>query len=115
MGFNDEKAVDIIAGMSVGGWYADEIARCPQSAVEMAISRCSDKNSKMFWNTNPESPYHYIFTNYINNKSLIDAGTVKVWKFLLDDNPNLDPNYVAELKKFPKNVKGQYSPYYGSL
>ena len=116
MGFNDEKSVDIIAGMTVGGWYADEIARCPQSAVEMAISRCSDKNSKMFWNTNPESPYHYIFTNYINNKSLIDAGTVKVWKFLLDDNPNLDPNYVAELKRvnqqsevfYKRNILGEW-------
>ena len=30
MGFNDEKAVDVIAGMSVGGWLADELARCPQ-------------------------------------------------------------------------------------
>ena len=71
MGFNDEKAVDVIAGMSVGGWYADEIARCPQSAVEMAISRCSDIGAKMFWNTNPDSPYHYLFTNYINNHDLL--------------------------------------------
>lgn len=116
MGFNDEKAVDIIAGMSVGGWYADEIARCPQSAVEMAISRCSDTGAKMFWNTNPESPYHYIFTNYINNRDLIDAGTVKVWKFLLDDNPNLDPHYVEELKRvnqksevfYKRNILGEW-------
>ena len=41
MGFNDEKAVDVIAGMSVGGWYGDELARCPKSAVEMAIEEGS--------------------------------------------------------------------------
>jgi len=116
MGFNDEKAVDVIAGMSVGGWYADEIARCPQSAVEMAISRCSDIGAQMFWNTNPDSPYHYIFTNYINNKELLEAGTVKTWKFLLDDNPNLDPRYVTELKRvnqksevfYKRNILGEW-------
>ena len=116
MGFNDEKAVDVIAGMSVGGWLADEIARCPQSAVEMAISRCSDSGAKMFWNTNPDSPYHYIFTNYINNKELLESGTVKTFKFLLDDNPNLDPQYVKELKRvnqksevfYKRNILGQW-------
>lgn len=116
MGFNDEKAVDVIAGMSVGGWLADEIARCPQSAVEMAISRCSDTGAKMFWNTNPDSPYHYIFTNYINNKELLESGTVKTFKFLLDDNPNLDPHYVQELKRvnqksevfYKRNILGQW-------
>lgn len=116
MGFNDEKAVDVIAGMSVGGWLADEIARCPQSAVEMAISRCSDTGAKMFWNTNPDSPYHYIFLNYINNKELIESGTVKTFKFLLDDNPNLDPHYVTELKRvnqksevfYKRNILGQW-------
>ena len=108
MGFNDEKAVDVIAGMTVGGWYADEIARCPKSAVEMAISRCSDLGAKMFWNTNPDSPYHYLYENYINNHELLKSGTVKTWKFLIDDNPNLDPNYVAELKRVNKKSEVFY-------
>lgn len=116
MGFNDEKAVDVIAGMTVGGWLADEIARCPRSAVEMAISRCSDTGAKMFWNTNPDSPYHYLYENYINNPELLKAGTVKTWKFLLDDNPNLDPQYVTELKRvnrksevfYKRNILGEW-------
>ena len=116
MGFNDEKAVDVIAGMSVGGWYADEIARCPKSSVEMAISRCSDVGAKMFWNTNPDSPYHFIYENYINNKELLETGTVKTFKFLLDDNPNLDPHYVTELKRvnqksevfYKRNILGEW-------
>lgn len=116
MGFNDEKAVDVIAGMTVGGWLADEIARCPRSAVEMAISRCSESGAKMFWNTNPDSPYHYLFTNYINDHELLKAGTVKTWKFLLDDNPNLPPEYVEELKRvnqksevfYKRNILGEW-------
>ena len=108
MGFNDEKAVDVIAGMTVGGWLADEIARCPRSAVEMAISRCSDTGAQMFWNTNPDSPHHYLYENYINNQELLKAGTLKTWKFLLDDNPNLDPNYVTELKRVNKKSEVFY-------
>ncbi len=116
MGFNDEKAVDVIAGMTVGGWLADEIARCPRSAVEMAISRCSDIGAKMFWNTNPDSPYHYLYENYINNHDLLKSGTLKRWKFLLDDNPNLDPQYVIELKRvnqksevfYKRNILGEW-------
>lgn len=116
LGFNDEKSVDVIAGMTVGGWYADEIARCPQSAVEMAISRCSADGALMFWNTNPDSPYHYIYTNYINNQELLNSGTVKNWHFTLDDNPNLSSKYITELKRvnqksqvfYKRNILGEW-------
>lgn len=116
MGFNDEGATDIVAGMTVGGWYGDEVTRNPKSTVEMAISRCSLPGAKMFLNMNPSSPYHYLYTDYINNKELINSGTVKVWKFLLEDNPNLPKQYVEELirvnKKNPlfykRNILGQW-------
>lgn len=116
MGFNDEGATDIVAGMTVGGWMGDELTRNPKSTVEMAISRCSLPDAKMFWNMNPSNPYHYLFINYINNLNLIKEGTVKVWQFLLEDNPNLPKQYVNELirvnKKNPlfykRNILGQW-------
>lgn len=116
MGFNDEGATDIVAGMTVGGWYGDEVTRNPKSTIEMAISRCSLPGAKMFLNMNPSSPYHFLYTDYINNKELLQAGTVKVWKFLLEDNPNLPKQYVDELirvnKKNPlfykRNILGQW-------
>lgn len=116
MGFNDEGATDVVAGMTVGGWYGDELTRNPKSTIEMAISRCSLPGAKMFLNMNPSSPYHFIFTDYINNKELIQKGTVKVWNFLLEDNPNLPKQYVDELirvnKKNPlfykRNILGQW-------
>ena len=116
MGFNDEGATDLVAGMTVGGWYGDEVTRNPKSTVEMAISRCSLPGAKMFLNMNPSSPYHFLYTDYINNKELLKAGTVKVWKFLLEDNPNLPKEFVEELirvnKKNPlfykRNILGQW-------
>ena len=116
MGFNDEGATDMVAGMTVGGWYGDEVTRNPKSTIEMAISRCSLPGARMFLNMNPSSPYHFLYTNYINNKELLKSGSVKVWKFLLEDNPNLPKEYVDELirvnKKNPlfykRNILGQW-------
>ena len=54
VGFNDEGATDKIRGMTVGGWYADEAATAPESAMKMAINRCSLPGAKIFWTMNPD-------------------------------------------------------------
>lgn len=107
IGFSDEGATEKVRGMTVGGWYADEITSAAKSTVEMAITRCSLDGAKMFWTMNPESPYHYIYTDYITNQELLDSGTVKVWHFILDDNPHLSKRYKDELKRV--NRKSQVS------
>lgn len=116
IGFVDEGATDKIAGMTVGGWYADEVTRCPKNTVEMAISRCSLPGSKIFWNCNPDSPYHYIYTDYVDNQELINAGDVKVWHFLLEDNLTLTTEYKEHLKRvnrksdvfYKRNILGEW-------
>ncbi len=116
MGFNDEGSTDIVAGMTIAGWYGDEVTRNPKSTIEMAISRCSLPGAKMFLNMNPASPYHFLYKDYIQSKELIKEGIVKVWQFLLEDNPNLPEKYVEELirvnKKNPlfykRNILGQW-------
>ena len=79
IGFSDEGATEKVRGMTVGGWYADELTSASKSTVEMAITRCSVDGAKMFWTMNPESPYHFIYTDYITNQDLLDSGTVKCW------------------------------------
>lgn len=116
IGFNDEGVTNRIRGMTIGGWYADEIATATKNAVEMAISRCSLEDAKMFWTTNPDSPYHYIYTDYINNQELLSTGTVKVFNFLLNDNLNLTNAYKDHLKRvnsksevfYKRNILGQW-------
>lgn len=107
VGFSDEGAIEKVRGMTVGGWYADEITSASKSTVEMAITRCSLDGAKMFWTMNPESPYHYIYTDYISNQELLDTGTVKVWHFTLEDNLHLSQRYIEELKRV--NRKSQVS------
>lgn len=111
VGFNDEGATDKIRGMTVGGWYSDETATSPESSIKMAMNRCSLKGAKMFWTMNPDSPYHYIFKEYINNKELKEKGVVKVWHFTLKDNLNLTKEYVEQLKLLYSKSALQYKRY----
>lgn len=107
IGFSDEGATEKVRGMTIGGWYADEITSASKSTVEMAITRCSLDDAQMFWTMNPESPYHYIYTDYITNQELLNTGTVRVWHFTLDDNLHLSKRYIEELKRV--NRKSQVS------
>jgi PBSX family phage terminase large subunit len=108
IGFSDEGATEKVRGMTVGGWYADELTSASKSTVEMAITRCSVDGAKMFWTMNPESPYHFIYTDYITNNDLLESGTVKTWHFNLDDNLHLSPKYVEELKRVNRKSKVNY-------
>ena len=111
VGFNDEGAVDKIRGMTVGGWYADEAATAPESAIKMAINRCSLPGAKIFWTMNPDSPYHFIYKEYINNSKLKEKGVIKVWHFTLEDNPNLTEEYIEQLKLLYQGSQLQYKRY----
>jgi PBSX family phage terminase large subunit len=66
IGANNEASQDLIQGMTVAGWLADEVALQPESFVNQAIGRCSVPGSKVWLNCNPESPYHFIKTEYID-------------------------------------------------
>ena len=108
IGFSDEGATEKVRGMTVGGWYADELTSASKSTVEMAITRCSVDGAKMFWTMNPESPYHFIYTDYITNQELLDSGTVKCWHFNLDDNLHLSQHYIEELKRVNRKSQVNY-------
>ncbi|MBR3213677.1 MAG: PBSX family phage terminase large subunit [Methanosphaera sp.] len=116
IGFSDEGATEKVRGMTVGGWYADELTSASKSTVEMAITRCSVDGAQMFWTMNPESPYHFIYTDYITNQELLDSETVKCWHFTLEDNLHLSKRYIEELKRvnrksqvnYKRNILGQW-------
>ena len=108
IGFSDEGATEKVRGMTVGGWYADELTSASKSTVEMAITRCSVEGAQMFWTMNPESPYHFIYTDYITNQELLDSGTVKVWHFTLEDNLHLSQRYIEELKRVNRKSQVNY-------
>lgn len=96
IGANDEKAEGKIRGMTLAGALCDEVTLYPQNFITQLIARCSVKDAQLFWNCNPDTPLHYIKTDYMDNPKL--KGKVKTFHFLMEDNPGLDPQYVEDLK-----------------
>lgn len=95
VGANDERAEGKIRGGTYLAAYGDELTLTPESFFKMLLSRLSMRGAMLFGTTNPDSPYHYIKTQYLDNEDL----NLVQFQFSLDDNPHLDPQYVEELKK----------------
>jgi len=95
-GASDERAEGKIRGMTLVGAYGDEITLWPESFFTMLLSRLSVPGARFIGTTNPDSPYHWFNKNYLERTSELN---LKRWRFQLDDNLNLDPDFVEELKK----------------
>jgi len=105
------KAEAKIRGMTIGGWYADEITTYPIEVVNQALNRMSLKGARAYWTMNPDSPFHIIKTNYIDKAQ--EKG-FRHFHFTLDDNLSLDDDYKENLKKsysglwFERMVEGKW-------
>jgi PBSX family phage terminase large subunit len=96
LGASDERAQEKIRGATLYGSYGDEITLWPESYFTMLLSRLSEPGAKFFGTTNPDGPYHWLKTKYLDRQGELN---LKRFPFILDDNVNLDPEYVAQLKK----------------
>lgn len=100
-GANNEDAESKIRGATLAGAYCDEASLYPQNVFNQLMARLSIKGAQCFCNTNPDSPFHWFYTDYITNDEIKDK---QVWKFLMDDNLSLDPDYVKALKQMYTGV-----------
>ena len=85
-GGKDEGSQDLIQGITLAGMFFDEVALMPQSFVNQATARCSVDGSKLWFNCNPEGPYHWFNTEFIGKmqeKNLFQL------HFTMDDNLSL--------------------------
>ena len=92
---NDESSVDMLRGSSYGDAYGDEVPTWPQSFFKMLQSRLDKKGAQFLGTYNPEGPYHWLKTDFIDNADNMNAN---IWKFHIDDNIFLDPEFVESLK-----------------
>ena len=99
-GANNERAENKIRGMTLAGVYVDELTLIPESFYYMSLSRLSYRGAKFIATTNPDSPNNYVYTDIVCNDD-IDK---RVTKFLIRDNPFLDPEYVDSLEREYKGV-----------
>ena len=95
-GVNDARAESKIRGMTLQGALCDELTLFTEDFFAMLLSRLSMPGAKLFGSTNPDNPNHWLMKNYIERQDELD---MLVMKFLIDDNPALDPEYVKQLKR----------------
>ena len=103
-GADNESAVNKIRGMTLAGAYLDELTLLPSEFYYMALSRLSVKGAKLCATTNPDSPTNYVYTDIIQNREI----NSRIFKFLIEDNTFLEPEYVAALKKEYEAVPNSY-------
>ena len=101
VGANDNSSETKIRGMTVGGWYGDEITIHPDSMVKQGILRCSLPGAKIFWTTNPDSPYCPIYTDYIVPAK---QKGYAVFHFTLRDNLALTEDYIKTIENAYQGV-----------
>lgn len=94
-GANDERSEGKIRGMTLAGAYGDEVTLWPESFFQMLLSRLSVPGARFIGTTNPDGPFHWLKTGFIDRSDQLD---MKIWHFTLDDNLNLDPTYISSLK-----------------
>lgn len=84
IGCDDETAELKLRGPTFMGAYVDEATIIPESAFRMLVSRCAMGGAKIFATTNPDSPFHWLKRDYLDNNP-----DVLSWQFTLNDNPQL--------------------------
>ncbi len=99
IGAKDEGSEKYIRGMTVGVALCDEISLMPQSFFQMLLSRMSPKGARLYGTTNPDSPFHWLKTDYLDRQDLRQKGILWSQHFIMDDNPNLSPDFVESQKQ----------------
>jgi len=99
IGCDDERAESKLRGMTALGAYVDEATILPETVVKMLVSRCAMGSARIFMTTNPDSPFHWLKRDFID-----DNADVKTWLFTLDDNPEVTEETKEYLKRQYKGL-----------
>lgn len=110
-GGGNANSHETLVGLTVGGWYADEVSECHPRFVEECFNRTVvSSDRKHFWTLNPQNPKHFIYSEYLDkydkwtpeeNKR---AGGYYWHHFTLEDNPALTSEMISAISQ-------QYSGY----
>jgi PBSX family phage terminase large subunit len=93
LGADKQNSVTKIQGMTVEYAYGDEMTTWAQPVFEMLKSRLSCAHSAFDGTANPDSAHHWL-------KKFIDSDAdVFCQTSVIDDNPFLPQEYIAQLKK----------------
>lgn len=93
LGADNANHVDRLRGSSIKYCYGDEVVTWHPDVFDMLKSRLDKPYSKFDGTCNPDSPQHW-FHDFLESDADIYQQA-----YTIDDNPYLDPDFVANLKK----------------
>jgi PBSX family phage terminase large subunit len=99
IGAKDEGSERYIRGLTVGVALCDEVSLMPQSFFQMLLSRMSPEGARLYGTTNPDSPFHWLKAEYLDNPELRSKRILWSDHFTMDDNPNLLPDFIETQKR----------------
>lgn len=94
-GASDKRSEAKIRGLTLAGAYIDEVTTVDEDFFKMLLSRLSERGAKLFGTTNPDSPRHWLYLNFLQN----DEIDLLHMRFLLSDNDFLDDEYKRNICK----------------
>ena len=100
-GGKDERAQDLVQGFTAAGFFFDEVTLMPQSFVNQAIARCSVEGAKLWFNCNPDGPFHWFKLDWIDQ---LDQKHAFRLHFLLNDNPSLSIGVIEKYKRMFRGI-----------
>lgn len=95
-GGKDERSQDLVQGFTAAGFFFDEVALMPESFVSQALARCSVEGAKMWFNCNPDGPFHWFKVEFLDKLEEKNALHIH---FLLEDNPSLSDKVINRYKR----------------
>ncbi|MER7464060.1 PBSX family phage terminase large subunit [Streptomyces sp. NPDC097981] len=94
VGASDARAEGRLRGMTASLAYCDEVTLLPAPFFRQLLARLSAPGAKLIGTTNPDSPRHWLRTDYLDRAGELDLAA---FHFRLADNPSLSEAYVAAL------------------
>jgi len=102
-GAKDERSQDFIQGITLAGMLFDEVALMPESFVNQATARCSVEGAKLWFNCNPEGPYHWFAVEWLEPGKLKEKNAVHL-HFTMDDNLSLSARVKDRYRRMYSGV-----------
>lgn len=102
-GYKDADSYSTISGSTFGLAYMTEGIFCHYEFYKQLMARLSINEygdfSKLFGDTNPAGPFHWLWTEVINCAEKLTAGDVRAFLFNFYSNPYLNEEYREQLKR----------------
>jgi PBSX family phage terminase large subunit len=88
-----------LRGKTLGGALITEGTLCDKEFLNEMLARLSIEGAKLFIDTNPSGPFHWLYTDYITHEEMLRTGTVRAFGFNFDSNLSLSQEYKDYLKE----------------